>query len=116
MKKFTFNILALLAFVSVSGCVTNGQYFPSDLSWIKSDETTQQNVRSILGAPHSVGSSGGTPTWTYGYYVYKLFGTSRTKELKFYWHPDARVKTYSFNSSFPDDTKIQQKSASTEIP
>ena len=99
IKKFGFIMLLVL----ISGCVTRGGNFSSDLSWIKEGQTSQSDVAAILGEPFSVGSSSGTDTWTYGYYKHKLLGGSRTKELKFYWDKNKKVKSYSFNSSFPDD-------------
>ena len=90
--------LSLLLTVFLSGCVTNGAYFPSDLSWIQLNKTNQNDVRKLLGEPHSAGSSSGAPTWIYGYYKYKLIGTSATKELKFFWNDDKTVKTYSLTS------------------
>ena len=100
MKTKVF--LAIIA-MGLSGCVTRGDNFSSDLAWIKKDKTTQQDVSSLLGSPYSVGNTSGTKTWTYGYYSYKLFGDSYTKELKFYWDKNNSVKEYSFNSSFPED-------------
>ena len=95
--------------VSTSACVTQGNYFPSDTAWIKPSQTRQQDVRSLLGDPHMVGNSGGTPTWTYGYYRYKLVGVSSTKELKLYWNPDQTVRNFSFNSSFPEDVRGERR-------
>jgi hypothetical protein len=100
MKK----LLAGFAVVVASGCVTNGAQFSSNVDWIKNDVTDKPRVRSLLGDPYSVGNSGGKETWTYGYYRYKLIGKSYQKELKFFWNPDDTVNTYSFSSSFPDDT------------
>lgn len=96
--------LALAVAASTSACVTSGKYFGSDTNWIKSNKTSQDDVRGLLGSPFMVGNSGGSPTWTYGYYRYKLLGESFTKELKFYWNQDRTVQSYSFNSSFPEDT------------
>ncbi|MBC7531934.1 MAG: hypothetical protein H7318_10180 [Oligoflexus sp.] len=99
----------LAATVSLSmiqvGCVTRGQDFSSDINWVQKSKTTQPEVEKYLGAPTSVGNSGGVPTWTYGYYDYRLFGDSKTKELKFYWGPDSKVQDFSFNSSFPEDRR-----------
>jgi hypothetical protein len=98
-------IMAALCLVALSGCVTRGKDFVSDLSWIKINETSQAQVASNLGEPTTVGNSSGAETWTYGFYHYKLFGESYTKELKFYWSPDKKVRDYSFNSSFPQDRR-----------
>jgi outer membrane protein assembly factor BamE (lipoprotein component of BamABCDE complex) len=94
----------VLCAVVLASCVTNGKDFPSDLNWIKKNQTTQSDVRMLLGEPYSIGSSSGRATWTYGYYKYKLFGKSNTKELKLYWDDKKVVEDFSFNSSFPQDT------------
>jgi outer membrane protein assembly factor BamE (lipoprotein component of BamABCDE complex) len=96
--------LASLVF-SLSSCVTKGENFSSKTSWINTDQTSMQDVRSVLGTPFAVGSSSGTPTWTYGFYKYRLIGKSHTKELKFYFTGEGRVKNYSFTSSFPEDKR-----------
>ena len=94
----------LFVFV-VSSCVTQGRDFYSQLDWVKKGKTRQADVKLILGDPQFVGSSDGSPAWTYGYYKYRLFSPSYTKEVKFYWNADTTVQTWSFNSSFPDDIK-----------
>ncbi len=104
-------VAAGVAGVMGSGCVTQGKYFPSETEWVKANQTQQKDVRHLLGDPHFVGSSGGTPTWTYGYYKYRLIGQSSTKELKLYWNPDSTVRNYSFTSSFPEDTRMEKKTA-----
>lgn len=97
------SMATMLLFLGLTGCVTSGKYFASDTAWIKNNQTRQEDVKSLLGQPFMVGNSGGSPTWTYGYYRYKLVGESFTKELKFYWNPDRTVQSFSFNSSFPED-------------
>lgn len=101
--KMHRNLLPFLVLISFPmACVTRGRDFSSDLGWVKKGQTTQTDVSRLLGAPTAVGNTGGTPTWTYGYYDYRLFGESETKELKFYWSGE-KVQDYSFNSSFPQD-------------
>ena len=104
MKSWRAALAATAIAGAGAGCVTNGDDFPSDTAWIKENTTKQQDVRSVLGEPYSVGASGGKKSWTYGYYRYRLFGKSFQKELKFYWNPDGTVSHYSFTSSFPGDT------------
>ena len=91
--------------VSATHCITSGKEFPSQTDWIKKAQTRQQDVVSVMGEPSSVGNSGGTPTWTYGYYRYELFGKTPHKELKIYWGPDHTVDHFSFDSSFPMDVR-----------
>jgi len=88
----------------MAGCVTEGRDFRSDTSWIKEKKTTQGDVQMVLREPYAVGNSSGQPTWTYGYYRYRLVGASHQKELKFYWNPDGTVNSYSFSSNFEGDT------------
>jgi outer membrane protein assembly factor BamE (lipoprotein component of BamABCDE complex) len=97
-------ILSLGLGLAVTGCVTEGKDFKSDVTWIKDGATKVDDVKMVLGEPHSVGNSGNKKTWTYGFYRYKLIGKSLQKELKFYWNPDGTVSSFSFNSSFPEDT------------
>jgi hypothetical protein len=89
--------------IGVSSCVTSGREFNSRLDWIQKGRTDQQQVKLMLGDPQFVGSSDGTPAWTYGFYKYRLFSPSYTKEVKFYWNADRTVESWSFNSSFPND-------------
>lgn len=99
--KFFYAVSLLLM---LSSCVTNGHEFPSRFDWIQKGKTRQQDAKLVLGDPQFVGSSDGSPSWTYGYYKYKLFGPSYTKELKLYWNPDKTLNSWSFSSSFPEDT------------
>ncbi len=98
-------MLPVLVFCGLqTACVTRGRDFSTDLSWVKKGQTTQTDVTRLLGEPTAIGNTGGVPTWTYGFYDYRLFGDSDTKELKFYWTGD-KVQDFSFNSSFPQDRK-----------
>lgn len=101
---------------SITACVTNGDDFPSELTWIKEGVTKKADVKTLLGEPYSVGSYSGKPSWTYGYYYYKLVGKSNQKELKFYWNPDDTVASYSFTSSFPDDIAKQPGATKPAAP
>ena len=87
----------------LNGCLTTGKDFPSDLSWIKKEKTSTEDVQLILGNPFAVGNSGGVRTWTYAFYKYKIFGSTSHKDLKIYWNSKNLVQHFSFNSSFPED-------------
>ena len=102
MKKI---FLVCAACFDLSSCVTNGHEFSSRFDWIQKGKTRQEDVKSVLGDPQFVGSSDGTPSWTYGHYKYRLFGQSTTKELKFYWNSDKTIQSWSFTSSFPEDIR-----------
>ncbi len=105
-NRLFFTLLTLAVSMVFSACVTNGDYFKSETAWIRENETKQADVKMILGAPYSVGNSQGKPTWTYGFYRYKLFSKSSQKELRFFWNPDGTVNSFSFNSSFPEDIGV----------
>lgn len=100
MKRAGF---LLVASFGLTGCLTTGRDFPSDVDWVRKEATTKKDVQMILGTPFAVGNSGGIATWTYAYYKYQLMGNSFHKELKFYWTPNEVVKHFSFSSSFPPD-------------
>src|SRR6476660_7094783 len=107
IRTFSASVLCTAA---LAGCVTEGKDFNSETAWIKEKRNSQADVKNILKEPYSVGASAGKPTWTYGYYRYKLIGPSHQKELKFYWSPDGTVDSFSFNSNFPEDTGRSDKS------
>lgn len=96
-------LLLVLCAVGAVACVTKGRNFQADLSWIKKQETSQQDVLMVLGKPFMVGNVSGVQTWSYGLYHYRIVGRSYVKELKFFWNDDKTVREYSFQSSFPDD-------------
>jgi len=104
MQSIKRSIVVLGSVGMLAGCVTEGRDFRSDTAWIKEKKTTQNDVQMVLKEPYAVGNSGGQPTWTYGYYRYRLIGASHQKELKFYWNPDGTVNSYSFTSNFEGDT------------
>ena len=96
--------LALLTWVGLSGCMTVGANFPSeDFSWIAKNQTSRDEVYRRLGEPFRVGVDAGQVTWTYGYYRYRLFGTTHTKDLVLYFNRDKTVSTFTFNTGFPEE-------------
>ncbi len=102
-RSFSCFVLNCSITLALSSCVTSGREFNSKLDWIQKGKTNQQQVKLVLGDPQFVGSSDGTAAWTYGFYKYRLFSPSYTKEVKFYWNTDQTVESWSFNSSFPTD-------------
>ncbi len=98
-RLFLFAMFA----VSLQSCLTSGRDFPSRLEWIQKERTKKEDVTLVLGQPYSVGNSDGTPTWTYAFYKYTLFSQTFYKELRFYWNDQNIVKSFTFNSSFPQD-------------
>lgn len=89
------------------GCISVGRpFYSDDLSWIKKNRTTKDDVFDELGEPFRVGSDSGKLTWTYGYYKYSAFGSTRTKDLVIYFNKDGTVESYVFSTSFPDEKEL----------
>ena len=96
-------LLVALAALSLS-CATVGKNFEATkLSWLKGGETTKQQVFEQLGQPFRVGSESGELTWTYGYYEYRAFGDSNTKDLVLHFTADGKVRAFTLNTSFPSE-------------
>ncbi len=99
--------LAAAILLAVGGCATVGRNFDStSLSWLKPGETDKHELLDKIGEPFRVGIDAGDPTWTYGFYKYKLFGTSITKDLVIRFDPDGKVKSYTLNTSFPEEKEV----------
>ncbi len=97
---------AALACATCLACATIGKDFDAtELSWLKKDETTKEQVQQKLGPPWRVGFDAGDPTWTYGYYEYRAFGDSNSKDLVLHFRPDGKLKSYTLNTSFPEERK-----------
>ncbi len=87
------------------GCATVGHNFDStSLNWLHAG-TTKAQIEEKLGDPLRVGSDAGVPTWTYGYYEYRLFGDSNNKDLIIHFMPDGTVKSYTLSTTFPEEKK-----------
>jgi outer membrane protein assembly factor BamE (lipoprotein component of BamABCDE complex) len=106
MTRVSKIIIAGLLFMTGYGCFTVGKSFISDdLSWIVSNKTTKKEVQTVLGEPFRTGVDSGLLTWSYGYYHYNMFGDTNTKDLVIYFNKDGTVKTYTFNTSFPEEKR-----------
>ena len=93
--------IGLLANIS---CATIGHQFPSDaVSHITIGETTQDDIRELFGTPWRIGIEDGNRTWTYGYYRYKLWGESITRDLIIRFSDKNVVISYSFNTNEIDN-------------
>lgn len=99
------NLLAIaISGAVLAGCATIGKNFDStSLSWLKAGETAKKDVLEKLGDPFRVGMDSGDQTWTYGYYKYRVFGDSETKDLVIRFSGDEKVKSYTLNTSFPEE-------------
>lgn len=73
-----FGVLSIL-----QGCATVGSPFQfQGPDSVVVGKTTQAEVLSKYGKPFRVGFENGSTKWTYGYYQYKAFGASNTKDVE----------------------------------
>lgn len=87
------------------GCAHVGSNFDANsLGWLK-EGTPKAEIQQKLGSPLRVGSDAGVPTWTYGYYEYRLFADSHNKDLVIRFSPDGTVTTYTLSTTFPEEKK-----------
>lgn len=104
MRWKDYLLAAMVVLPILCGCLTVGRNFRTDnLAWIVTDKTDRKEVQQRLGEPFRTGLDSGTPTWTYGYYQYRLFGDTCTKDLVIYFNKDGTVSSYTFNTSFPQE-------------
>ena len=102
--RLALRLISGLALASVLACATIGRNFDATgLAWLKQGETTKADVLQHMGTPWRVGTDAGDLTWTYGYYEYRACGDSNSKDLVIHFFPDGKVKSYTLNTSFPQE-------------
>lgn len=101
-RTLSYSLLTSAALVT-QGCLTVGDDFTSEITWIERDKTTRQEIESKVGQPFRVGYDTGLLTYTYGFYRYSVFRPTRTKDLTVRFNKDGTVNSYSFASSFDED-------------
>jgi hypothetical protein len=94
---------AIVSFSMFTGCLTVGEEFSSQVSWITKDTSTKKEIEQKFGQPFRVGFDTGLPTFTYAFYRYSVFKPARTKDLVVRFNPNGTVNSYTFASSFEDD-------------
>ena len=77
-----------------------GREFPVEaINNIQLEETTKEDINKIFGSPWRIGLEDGKRTWTYGYYKYRLFGESTTRDLVIKFDSNGVVSSYIFNTT-----------------
>lgn len=114
MKNFTKTPVIMLALASalilLAACATMGSPFRfAGAESVEVGKTSKSEVLSLYGKPFRVGVENGDATWTYGYYRYKLFGDSQTKDLKITFDKKGIVSDYNYSSSEPDEVDTALK-------
>ena len=91
----------------LAGCFTIGRDFDSTnvAGWIKSGDTAKPQVLEKLGNPFRVGMDAGDPTWSYGFYQYRVFGASDNKDLVIRFDAAGKVKSYTLNTTYPEEQR-----------
>ena len=97
--------IAAIALASVA-CMTVGDDFAvGKVTHIQIGKTTEKDVRQMFGQPWRTGLEDGQRTWTYGYYKYNLVGASQTRDLVIRYDDKGVVRSYTFNSTYPEDVQ-----------
>jgi len=105
--------LILVAVFTFQGCATVGVPFrfrgPES---VRVGKTTESDIVALYGKPFRIGFENGLRKWTYGYYHYKLFGDSETKDLDVTFDKNGVVTDYTYSSSNPDEVNQGLQSGS----
>ena len=97
---YIVSFLLGISLLVIMSCATVGRDFPTDLvTQIQIGKTTQAEINRLFGMPWRTGIENGDRTWTYGYYRYRLFGESTTRDLVVRFDERGLVNSYSFNTS-----------------
>ena len=105
-RKWDLLAAGLLAAGLAAGCATIGHDFPAaSVHQVTIGQTTQDELLRMLGQPWRTGIEDGKTTWTYGYYKYSLFGRTRSRDLVLRFDDNKVVKSYTFNTTEPQDTQ-----------
>ncbi len=97
------------AVLALSGCLTVGEEFPTEVTWITQGKTTRAEIEKRVGKPFRVGYDSGQMTYTYAFYRYSVFRPARTKDLTVRFTDTGAVASYSFASSFEEDMNAIKK-------
>ena len=89
--------------LGLSACLTVGRPFASDrVGELQIGKTTRDDVHRMFGEPWREGVEDGRRTVTYGYYKYRLIGTTETQDLVIRFDPkNGTVASYTFNAAPP---------------
>jgi hypothetical protein len=102
-KKFFISIICANSLLLQTSCLTVGEEFSSQVTWIQKDKTSKSEIEQKFGAPFRVGFDSGLQTFTYAFYRYSIFRPTRTKDLVVRFHANKLVESYTFASSFDED-------------
>ena len=96
-------LLALsLLIVACAGLTIGREFLSPSADMIRAGQTTKADLLRIFGEPTEVGLDTGDQTWTW---LYGRLNQQLRKQLTVRFDDRGVVKSYSFNSSFPDDMR-----------
>jgi len=99
--RISLPILFLLA--AACAALTVGREFPSpSADMIRIGQTSKADLLRVFGEPTEVGLDDGDQAWTW---LHGQFSPERRKQLTVRFNDRGAVKSYTFNSNFPDDMK-----------
>lgn len=88
------------------GCATVGESFEfKGADKLVIGKTSKAEVRKQYGDPFRAGFENGDLKWTYGFYKYRLFGSSDTKDLAITFDQNGIVKDYTYSTSIEEEKK-----------
>ncbi|MCY4380668.1 MAG: hypothetical protein OXC40_03755 [Proteobacteria bacterium] len=113
-RSFISQIVCLLVTtLLLTGCLSLGKDFTTNVDWLKVGKTSQQQVIERLGMPEEIGQSHNKTMWTYYYIRVSLWQKIARKELRIFWHNNQLVHSYNLTSSptGSDESLLQPSSA-----
>ncbi|MBI2522559.1 MAG: outer membrane protein assembly factor BamE [Bdellovibrio sp.] len=94
----------LMLLLSFASCATVGRHFQfMGTESIQIGKTTRADIFKTYGEPFRVGYDNGNVKWTYGYYLYRVIGTTETKDLIITFDANGVVKDYTYSTSMKDE-------------
>jgi hypothetical protein len=106
MNRFGVILLMFFCSVGIWSCATVGNSFNfKGPESIVIGKTTKEEILKQYGEPFRVGYDDGELKWTYGFYKYRLFGSSDTKDLDLTFDKSGYVKNYTYATSLDEEKK-----------
>ena len=102
-RLIALTVVLALGLASCAAFSTGREFASPTKDSIKNGVTTQADLVRLFGEPTQVGIDDGDRAWTWLYF--KKGNPDLTKQLTVRLTPNGVVKSYTFNSNFPEDMK-----------
>ncbi|MCY4443488.1 MAG: hypothetical protein OXC44_01635 [Proteobacteria bacterium] len=104
----------------VSGCMSFGVDFSTDVSWMEVGETTQMEVLKKLGKPQEIGvvtpqvvgpaSKEKVKVWTYYYFHVSAWSAVERKEFRIHWNANHTVRSFTITqNTLPEESEAESQ-------